>query len=68
MYQVILIWCSTNDTKGDPMSLKKLFIIALAVGGLSAALQVDAHARPHGHGHKVMKMMLIRLHCGVISI
>lgn len=39
------------------MSLKKLFIIALAVGGLSAALQVDAHARPHGHGHKVMKMM-----------
>ena len=39
------------------MSLKKLFIIALAVGGLSAALQIDAHARPHGHGHKVMKMM-----------
>ena len=37
------------------MSLKKLFIIALAVGGLSAALQVDAHARPPGH--KVMKMM-----------
>lgn len=39
------------------MSFKKLFIIALAVGGLSAALQIDAHARPHGHGHKVMKMM-----------
>ena len=37
------------------MSLKKLFIIALAVGGLSAALQIDAHARPPGH--KVMKMM-----------
>ena len=37
------------------MSLKKLFIIALAVGGLSAALQKDAHARPPGH--KVMKMM-----------
>ena len=39
------------------MSLKKLFIIALAVGGLSTALQIDAHARPHGQGHKVMKMM-----------
>lgn len=39
------------------MSLKKLFIIALAVGGLSTALQIDAHARPHNHGHKVMKMM-----------
>ena len=39
------------------MSLKKLFIIALAVGGLSAALQIDAHARPHGHEQKVMKMM-----------
>ncbi len=39
------------------MSLKKLFIIALTVGGLSAALQIDAQARPNGHGHKVMKMM-----------
>lgn len=39
------------------MSLKKLFIIALAVGGLSTALQLEAHARPHGQ--KVMKMMFL---------
>jgi hypothetical protein len=39
------------------MSLKKLLIIALAVGGLSTAIQLEAQARPHAHGPKIMKML-----------
>lgn len=39
------------------MSLKKLFLLTLAVGGLSTSLPMEAHARPHDQGHKVMKMM-----------
>lgn len=39
------------------MSLKKLFLLTLAVGGLSTSLPMEAYARPHDQGHKVMKMM-----------
>jgi hypothetical protein len=39
------------------MSLKKILIIALAVGGLSTAIQLEAQARPNAHGPKVMKML-----------
>ena len=39
------------------MSCKKLLLIALMIGGLSTATQMEANARPHASGPKVMKML-----------
>ena len=37
------------------MSLKKMFILALSIGGLATAFQLKAHARPCGHGPHIVK-------------
>ena len=39
------------------MNLKKLCILALALGGLATAIQLDVQARPGGHSPHIMKQL-----------